>query len=92
MHFTILNSYSKVERWSAYDTDEIYYVTVVDDKGKEHTFSELHPLSNTEICKRIENIQRDEERKQRMKMLIEKKKSGSLIGTEAVELLDLIIK
>ncbi|MBX4152425.1 hypothetical protein K1X09_34575 [Paenibacillus lautus] len=92
MNFTILNSYSKIERWSAYDTDEVYYVRVVDDKGKEHTFSELHPLSNTEICKRIENIQRHEEREQRMKMLTEKKKNGTLMGTEAVELLDLIIK
>ncbi|MGM1044744.1 MAG: hypothetical protein ACQEXX_01220 [Bacillota bacterium] len=47
----IIKRYARVERWSAYDTDQIYYVEVVDDRGEKYVFSDFHPLTENEIKK-----------------------------------------
>ncbi|MNH66466.1 hypothetical protein D3C73_184970 [compost metagenome] len=91
MSFTIIHSYSRFERWSAYDSDEIYYIEVKDDHGRIHKFQEFKPFVMEEIQERIDMIYRLERQEERRRQLINLKREGRLETEEALELLDLLI-
>ena len=85
MGIKIIDSWTREERWSAYDTDTMYYVKALVD-GEEWVLSDISPFNAEERIKsqleKKRNIRLREEVAYKSRKLVDK------FGEEALTILD----